>query len=63
MNETKFCPFRKRTYFMASNSEHTFNVHIERCEFTEEEFLPCLKEKCIMWNDLKHNCKMTNKGE
>ena len=46
----KLCPFRKKTYAMASNSEHSFNTYLNKAEFFEEEFQPCLKENCAAYN-------------
>lgn len=44
------CPFRKRTFYMASNSEREFNTYVGKAEFIEEEFLPCIKERCMRFN-------------
>ena len=40
------CPFRKRTFYMVSNGEREFNTYAEK----EEEFLPCIKERCMKFN-------------
>lgn len=53
----KLCPFRKRVYYMASNSEHIFNTYVEKSEFTEEEFLSCIKEKCMLYDEVLNICK------
>lgn len=49
----KLCPFRKRTYFL-TKSEHTDSGVLESAldyaTFMEEEFLPCLREQCAVWN-------------
>jgi len=40
------CPLRKRTCFMVSNSEGELNTYVQ----IEEEFLPCIKERCMRFN-------------
>ena len=52
----KFCPLRKRTYFMATISKHNLNVAAKDAEFMEEEFLPCLKEDCMLYSQYLGNC-------
>ena len=52
----KLCPFRKKTYAMASNSEHNFNTYLNKAEYFEEEFLPCIREKCAVWNEKGQVC-------
>ena len=47
----KFCPFRKKTYFMAGNEKHSWSIVSERAEFMEEEFQPCLKESCMLYRE------------
>ena len=44
------CPFRKRTFYMASNNDGEFSTYVGKAEFTEEDFLPCVKEKCMKFN-------------
>ncbi len=53
MEDKKLCPFRKETYFMINTmgGPRTTNNPSE-AEFTQERFLPCLKEKCIKWNSV-----------
>lgn len=52
----KLCPFRKKIYAMATNSEHTFNVYLSKAEYFEEEFQPCLREQCAVWNERMGAC-------
>lgn len=62
----KLCPFRKRTYFMKTYGEQEFNTSSNKAEWTEEEFLPCLGEKCaahayqstIHGNYALHKCNL-----
>lgn len=49
---TPLCPFRKETVFMASNNEHSFQVYLTQAEYTTEYFLPCMKEKCMKYNQV-----------
>ena len=49
----KLCPFRKRTnaFKKIISSRHpTSTSSLADAEWTEEEFLPCLKEKCQAWH-------------
>lgn len=54
--KSKLCPFRKRIYAMASNTEHTFNTYLGHAEFFEEEFLPCLGEECMFYRTNGESC-------
>ena len=49
----KLCPFRKRTNafktFISSPNSIVISSSAD-AEWTEEEFLPCLKEKCQAWH-------------
>lgn len=58
----KFCPFRKKTIFY----QNDYTTHVEgekvmvnlpRAEWMEEEFLPCIYEKCAVWNEKGQNCR------
>ena len=51
-NKEFLCPFRKRTNFMDYNDKGAWRTLLERAFYTEEEFLPCLKEKCAMWHSI-----------
>lgn len=53
----KLCPLRKKTYIMASNSEHSFNTYLDKAEYFEEDFLPCIREKCAVWNEKGQVCR------
>ena len=44
------CPFRKRTYFMASSDGKEINAWPHYSEFMEEEFCDCIGEKCMLYN-------------
>lgn len=44
------CPFRKRIYFMETRGKQEFNTSSNKAEFIEEEFLPCIKERCMRFN-------------
>ena len=57
--QLKLCPFRKKTYVMASSSDYSFNTYLT--ELFEEDFLPCLKERCAVWNKHYEQCGLTNK--
>jgi len=46
------CPLRKRTYFMETRGKQEFNTSSSKAEFTEEEFLPCIKERCMKYNSV-----------
>ena len=59
--ETPVCPFRKRTYYMAGNPNHSWNVHVEKADYLEEDFLPCLKDKCALYNYHYKQCGMSNR--
>lgn len=45
---TRVCPFRKRTsaYYYQSEKSPKVVTSIQHAEWTEEEFMPCLKDKC-----------------
>ena len=50
-SKTFLCPFRKRTNFMDRNDKGgSWITLLEYARYTEEEFLPCLKEKCMMYH-------------
>ena len=51
----KLCPFRKKTVFY----QNDYTTHAEgekvmlnlpRAEWMEEEFLPCMKNECMLYN-------------
>ena len=44
------CPFRKRTYFMETRGKQEYNTSSTKAEFIEEDFLPCIKERCMKFN-------------
>lgn len=62
VKEFRFCPFRKRTIYKARNSRISyFSTRMEDAELSEEDFLPCLKERCAVWNKHYEQCGLTNK--
>lgn len=57
----KLCPFRKKTIFY--QNDYTTRVegekvmlNLPRAEWMEEEFLPCIREKCAVWNEKGQVC-------
>ena len=49
---SKLCPFRKQIYFK-SGSDVTV---LQYAQYLEEEFQPCLREKCAVWNEKMGAC-------
>ena len=47
-----FCPFRKQTFFMDCDEKEAWPTTLKQAYYMEEEFLPCLKEKCAMWHSI-----------
>jgi hypothetical protein len=47
----KFCPFRKVTsaYYYESELSPKVVTEMSNAEWTEEQFAPCLKEKCLAY--------------
>jgi len=57
----KLCPFRKKTVFY--QNDYTTRIegekvmlNLPRAEWMEEEFLPCIREKCAVWNEKGQVC-------
>ncbi len=54
----KLCPFRRKTFALAvvnipnTNEQKIVEKSFSDATFLEEEFLPCLKEKCIKYNQV-----------
>lgn len=48
---TKLCPFRKvtRAYTTNPQNERKFVTGMQHAEWTEEEFLPCIGNKCASY--------------
>ena len=48
----KLCPFRKvvYAYYYQSAAHPKLSTSMKCAEWTEEEFMPCLKEKCQAWH-------------
>lgn len=48
----KLCPFRKLTFFKSGN-----DVTVPQyANHMEEEFQPCLREQCAVWNERMETC-------
>lgn len=49
--KNKLCPFRKITsaYYYQSEQNPKVVTEMKNAEWTEEEFKPCLKEKCMAY--------------
>jgi hypothetical protein len=46
----KKCPFKKEVnYYNEYASGDIFRSSINSADFSREEFLPCIKEKCMAW--------------
>lgn len=52
----KLCPFRKSIMYMDNENGESFCVKNQNAYFTEEEFLPCLQDKCAAWAPKFHEC-------
>lgn len=52
----KLCPFRKKIYFMASNSTTSWSISSSKADFMKEEFQPCLGEECMLYNWRREAC-------
>ena len=51
-NKEFLCPFRKTIIFMDCDEKRSWPTHLERAYYLEEDFLPCLKERCAMWHSI-----------
>ena len=58
-NECKLCPFRKQTK-MTNYNYNSFGGAPVNTVY-EEDFLECLKEKCLAWHELKNDCRLMEK--
>ena len=62
--EKRYCPFRKTgTVFHVNRDNHYIpkGTGTMRCidhDIIEEDFLPCLQEKCMLYDDLAETCMM-----
>ena len=56
-NQEKLCPFRKRYWSYAFAGERKYQVVREGAEVIEEEFLPCIKDKCIFYFPATNACR------
>ena len=55
---SKFCPFRKITYYSDKRVEKENGVNIQYPPMTKEEFCPCLEDRCALFNDFWHGCSL-----
>ena len=46
------CPFRKTIIFMDCDEKDSWPTRLEQAYYLEEDFLPCLKERCAMWHSI-----------
>lgn len=51
---SKLCPFRKRIHF--KNDRDAYDVALNFANHMEEEFQPCLREQCAVWNERMGAC-------
>ena len=50
--QPKLCPFRKMTFFKSGN-----DVTVPQyAQYMDEEFQPCLREQCAVWNERMGAC-------
>ena len=52
-DDFKLCPFRKITIFMDCDAKDSWPTLLNSAYYTEEDFLPCLKERCMMYRNNK----------
>ena len=52
--QPKLCPFRKHIHF--KNDKDAFDVALNFANHMEEEFQPCLREQCAVWNERMGAC-------
>ena len=48
----KLCPFRKLTFFKSGNDVTV----LQYAQYMDEEFQPCLREQCAVWNERMGAC-------
>jgi hypothetical protein len=51
--QPKFCPFRKHIWFADSHCDYTVPQYANHME---EEFQPCLRERCGVWSTAGLRC-------
>lgn len=55
--QPKLCPFRKKIYAKADLSDgSSTQATIKYANHFEEEFQPCLREQCAVWNKRMGEC-------
>ena len=52
--QPKLCPFRKHIHF--KNDRDAYDVALNFANYMEEEFQPCLRERCAVWNEKMGAC-------
>jgi len=52
----KLCPFRKRTIFQTTDKDKPVEVSSMCATYMEEDFLPCIKEECMLYNGQNATC-------
>ena len=57
VEETKFCPFRKKIFALKQSYDKTYRAPgLASADFLEEEFLPCIKRGCMCYNEETETC-------
>lgn len=63
--ENKLCPLRKETYYYTDTIIESQCItalsRVPDAEYTQETFLPCLKDRCMFYNLNSRNCVLTYK--
>lgn len=58
---SKYCPFRKNTYYSDKRVEKENGVNIQYPPMTKEEFCPCLEDRCALFNNFWNDCGLKNR--
>lgn len=58
----KLCPIRRKTFVIQNRlgNSQTISIGINNCvdnDISYTEFLPCLEEKCMMFNQVTKTCE------
>ena len=56
--DIKACPFLKEINLVSIENRSQYQ-DIGTCY--QENFLECIEEKCMAWNELKHECRLMHK--
>lgn len=57
----KKCPFRKKTKMVDWDNAGNYEINFPTNTIYEEDFMECLEEECLAWNELKHECHLMHK--